>query len=357
MQREIPYMLIRGGSSKGLYFKAEDLPSNENERNNVLLLAMEGTLHGDARQIDGLGGSTSLTSKVAIISKSTNPKADLDYFFVQVVVGKGKVSTVQTCGNILAGVLPFAIESGMIGAQHPTTSAKINLVNTGGICEIVLETPNNEINYIGSAKVDGVPGTGAPIICNYLDTIGSTCGALFPSGNATDIIEGISCTLIDNGMPVVILKASDFNLKGNESIEDLENNATLKKKLEIIRIQAGQRMQLGNVTNLTIPKMCLISPAFSSGTINTRMFIPHVVHEAIGVLAAISVSTACKLPGTVCESIVHNLNNDILSIEHPTGEMSVSIQIDQNENNFKSIRSGVIRTARIISKGEVYISA
>ncbi|WP_064197863.1 MULTISPECIES: 4-oxalomesaconate tautomerase [Emticicia] len=358
---KIPFYQIRGGSSKGLFFKAEDLPKDESERNKVLILAMEGTTEGDPRQIDGLGGATSLTSKVAIISKSENPDADLDYLFVQVVVGKGKVSTTQTCGNILAGIVPFAIETGMIQATHPTTSAKINIVNTGGICEVVVQTPNGIIETKGYAKVDGVVGTAAPIICNYLETIGSTCGALLPTGNTTDIIDGIETTCIDNGMPIVIMRAADFGLIGNESKETLEANEDLKQKIEAIRLKAGFLMNLGDVKDQTIPKMCLISPPENGGAINTRMFIPHVVHEAIGVLAAVSVATACVIHDTVCDEFMNNLNSALktqhseLSIEHPSGEFTVNLEYEIDDNEVKIYKSGVIRTTRILSRGEVYI--
>ncbi|MEA5460492.1 4-oxalomesaconate tautomerase [Arcicella sp. LKC2W] len=358
--KSIPYMQFRGGSSKGLFFKAEDLPADENDRNRYLLLAMEGTTEGDFRQIDGLGGATSLTSKVAIISKSKNPAADLDYLFVQVVVGKGKVSTTQTCGNILAGVLPFAIESGMIEATEPTTSAKINIVNTGGICEVVVQTPNRQVEYIGNAKVDGVVGTSAPIICNYLETVGSTCGALLPTGNSKDIVEGIEITCIDNGMPIVMMRASDFGLVGNESKEILESNQSLKHKIEQIRIQAGYLMNLGNVSEQTIPKMCLVSSPENDGVINTRMFIPHVVHEAIGVLAAVSVATACITPDTVTEGIANysiqkSENSAMLSIEHPSGEFTVNLEFEAQNCDVKIKKSGVIRTARLLSIGHVFI--
>jgi len=380
--RGLSFMQIRGGSPKGLYFKAEDLPTDEAERNKILLLAMEGTTQGDPRQIDGLGGATSLTSKVAIISKSKSPDADLDYNFVQVVVGKGKVSTTQTCGNILAGIVHFAIETGMIQATHPTTSAKINILNTGGICEVIVQTPNGLIENKGDAKVDGVVGTAAPIICNYLDTVGSTCGALLPTGNSIDVIDGIETTCIDNGMPVVIMRASDFGLVGNESKETLEANEPLKQKIEAIRLKAGVMMNLGDVSQQTIPKMCLISPPENGGAINTRMFIPHVVHEAIGVLAAVSVATAYVMPDTVCDRITNYelritsdgdssitthhpsltthdpqpiTHNSSLSIEHPTGEFTVNLEYELPNTNIQILKSGVIRTARILSKGEVFI--
>ncbi|MFY7912831.1 MAG: PrpF domain-containing protein [Emticicia sp.] len=375
---KIPFYQIRGGSSKGLYFKADDLPKDEVERNKILLLAMEGTTEGDPRQIDGLGGATSLTSKVAIISKSENPNAgcrpaDLDYHFVQVVVGKGKVSTTQTCGNILAGIVHFAIETGMIEAKHPSTSAKINIMNTGGICEVVVQTPHGIIENKGDAKVDGVVGTAAPIICNYLDTVGSTCGALLPTGNATDIIEGIEATCIDNGMPIVIMRASDFGLVGNESKEVLEANEPLRQKIEQIRQKAGYLMNLGDVKDQTIPKMCLVSPPENGGAINTRMFIPHVVHEAIGVLAAVSVATAFLMLNDKWLMLDENIfldknhspltiQHSRLSIEHPSGEFTVNLEyklpINSNlspTNNIQILKSGVIRTARILSRGEVYI--
>lgn len=368
---KIPFYQIRGGSSKGLYFKADDLPKDEAERNRVLLLAMEGTTEGDPRQIDGLGGATSLTSKVAIIGQSENPSADLDYTFVQIVLGKGKVSITQTCGNILAGIVPFAIETGMIEAMHPTTSAKINIINTGGMCEVVVQTPNGIIETKGDAKVDGVVGTAAPIICNYLDTVGSTCGALFPTGNATDAIEGVEVTCIDNGMPIVIMRASDFGLVGNETKEILEANEPLRQKIEQIRLKAGFMMNLGDVKDQTIPKMCLVSPPESGGVINTRMFIPHVVHEAIGVLAAVSVATAYLMLNdkSVRQSgLMLNENkfmtknhspftiqHSTLSIEHPSGEFTVNLEYEFIDNQIKILKSGVIRTARILSRGEVYI--
>ncbi len=366
MKTTIPYYQIRGGSSKGLYFKAEDLPTDEAERNKILLLAMEGTLLGDPRQIDGLGGGTSLTSKVAIISKSNTPNADLDYNFVQVMVGKGKVSTTQTCGNILAGIVHFAIETGMIQPIHPITSAKINIVNTGGICEVIVQTPNGIIATQGDAKVDGVVGTAAPIICNYLETVGSTCGALFPTGNPKDLINGIETTCIDNGMPVVIMQAADFGLIGNESKEVLEANEDLKQKIEAIRLKAGLMMNLGDVSDQTIPKMCLISPPENGGAVNTRMFIPHVVHEAIGVLAAVSVATAHLITNYELRmtndlflneiNSTFNIQHSTLSIEHLSGEFTVNLEYEVNNNSSLNIlKSGVIRTARVLSKGEVFI--
>ena len=356
MQTAIPYMHIRGGSSKGLYFNAKDLPTDETLRNKVILAAMEGTDLGDLRQIDGLGGGSSLSSKVAIVSLSNTEGVDLDYYFIQIMMGKGKISTTQTCGNILAGVLPFAIESGMIKASEPTTSAIINIVNTGGICEVIIETPNGQVNYEGDAKVDGVLGTAAPIICNYLHTEGATCGALLPTGNVIDMMDGKEMTCIDNGMPVVILRASDFNISGYETKEALDNNDDLKHQLEEIRLKIGYKMNLGDVKEQSIPKMCLISsPKNASGLVNTRMFIPHVCHDAIGVLAAISVATACILPHSIAQGIATKLGSTAFSIEHPIGEFTVNLETQLQNNQLIITKSGVMRTARLLSKGEVYI--
>ncbi len=368
MQKAIPYMHFRGGSSKGLFFNAEDLPKDENERNKYILAAIEGSDMGDPRQIDGLGGGSSLSSKVAIVSISeitegisemrhtTTDTPVLDYYFIQVMIGKGKVSTTQTCGNILAGVLPFAIESGMIESTHPTTKAIINIVNSDGQCEVIVETPNGQVNYAGKAKVDGVLGTAAPIICNYLDTEGATCGALFPTGSSIDIIDKKEITCIDNGMPVVLLRASDFGISGYETKEELDNNDVLKHEIESIRLKAGFKMNLGDVLNQSIPKMCLISPPNTeAGVVNTRMFIPHVCHDAIGVLAAVSVATSCILPKTIAENIAILRGGTSFSVEHPTGEFTVNLEIENKSGQLSIKKSGVMRTARLLSKGMVYI--
>lgn len=348
-------MQFRGGSSKGLFFKASDLPKDETLRNKFILAAMEGVGQGDPRQIDGLGGATSITSKVAIISLSDKEDADLDYLFLQVVVGKGKISTSQTCGNILAGVVPFAVESGMIKAKSPTTSARVNMVNTGGICEIIIETPDGKVNYAGNAKVDGVPGTAAAIICNYIGTEGATCGTLLPTGNLKDIVNGIEITSIDNGMPSVLIRAVDIGINGYESPAELDADEILKNKLESIRLQIGLKMNLGNVKEKTVPKMCILSKPLNGGSINTRTFLPHVCHEAIGVLGAVSVATACLLKGSVTDGIAVDCNNNKLSIEHPTGELTIQLDISNTNGTINFNKAGVIRTARLLSKGVVFI--
>lgn len=354
--RSIPFMQFRGGSSKGLFFKADDLPDDVSERNRLILQAMEGVGQGDPRQIDGLGGATPLTSKVAVVSLSNSQHSDLDYLFLQVVVGAGEVSSSQNCGNILAAVLPFAIESGLINASSPKTTARINMINTSSMCDVTVETPDRRMNYRGSAKVDGVPGTSAPIECNYLDIEGSSCGSLLPTGKKRDIIEGVEVTCIDNGMPVVLIRAADLGITGYEFPVELEANAALKEKLERIRLIAGPLMNLGNVSKKTVPKMSLIAPAINGGLICTRTFIPHRVHDAIGVLGAVSTATACLLPGSVAESLVSiAAGSNTFSVEHPSGEFTVSLDHHIDNGEIKITKSGVIRTARLIARGEVIL--
>ncbi|MFD2937527.1 4-oxalomesaconate tautomerase [Spirosoma flavum] len=356
-QRAIPFMYFRGGSSKGLFVNADDLPTDPAERDRLILGAMEGVGSGDPRQIDGLGGGTSLTSKVAVVSRSKRPDSDLDYLFLQVVVGKGHISAGQNCGNILAGVLPFAIESGLFPASEPITTARIYMVNTGGRCEVMVQTPNGQMDYAGLAKVDGVPGTAAPILCNYLDIAGSSCGALLPTGNVLDRVEGTAVTCIDNGMPEVVLRAADFGLTGYETPAELEANDGLRHRLERIRLAAGPLMNLSDVSSKTVPKICLIAPPRQGGMVSTRTFIPHTVHEAIGVLGAISTATACLLPGSVAEGIavLPSTSTAGYSVEHPTGEFTVQLEFTLQNDTMQVGKSGVIRTARLLSRGEVLV--
>ncbi len=356
-QRAIPFMQFRGGSSKGLFFSAHDLPADPTDRDRLILGAMEGVGPGDPRQIDGLGGATSLTSKVAVVGHSERSGVELDYLFLQVIVGKGRVSAGQNCGNMLAGVLPFAIESGLFPAGDPTTSARIYMVNTGGICEVTVQTPDGQVEYAGRANVDGVPGTAAPISCNYLGIAGSSCGALLPTGNVVDVIEGTAVTCIDNGMPEVVLRAADFGLTGYETPAGLEANAALRERLERIRLVAGPLMNLGDVTNKTVPKMCLIAPPRRGGIISTRTFIPHTVHEAIGVLGAVSTATACLLPGSVAEGVaVLPVEAEAgYPVEHPTGEFTAQLELTVQNGEVRVGKSGVVRTARLLSRGEVLV--
>jgi 4-oxalomesaconate tautomerase len=351
-------MQFRGGSSKGLYFRAADLPVDLEVKDRVLMAAMCGVGPEDKRQIDGLGGADPLTSKVAIVDRSLREDADLEYEFVQVVVGGQKTDRTQNCGNILSGVVPFAIENGLISATSPQTKARVHMTNSDSICEVVVQTPGGQVEYSGEAKIDGVPGTAAPIICNYMDVAGSACGSLLPTGHLIDVIDGINVTCIDNGMPIVLIKAEDVGCTGYETREQLNADNRLKAALESIRLQVGPRMNLGDVREKVVPKMTLIAKPVSGGIIHTRSFIPHVCHAAIGVLAAVSVATACVIPGTVANSLaVLPQKSETYSVEHPSGEFSVNLEIDYSGAQPQVHKAGLLRTARLLSRGEVMIPA
>lgn len=355
MLTAIPCTLMRGGASKGLYFHERDLPGERALRDRVLLAAMGSP---DVRQIDGVGGAHPLTSKVAVIRKSVLPQADVDYLFLQVVVDKAEVSDSQNCGNILAGVGPWAIENGLVGVAGASTPVRIHMVNTGSIAVAHVPTPNGAVEYEGDARIDGVPGTAAAIPLEFLDVAGSSCGSLLPTGSVVDRIDGVEITCIDNGMPVVVLRAQDFGLSGDETPEVLEGNASLKARLEKIRLSIGPRMNLGEVLKKTVPKMCLVSPARRGGAILTRTFIPHRVHESIGVLGAVSVATACVTPGSVAAQVA-NLGSSggerRVDVEHPTGFFTVDMEVAVNGANVEVRRSALLRTARKLMCGEVYV--
>ena len=357
MQAAIPCMVMRGGTSKGLYFLASDLPATVEERNRVLLAAMGSP---DARQIDGMGGAHPLTSKVAVVSPSQNPDSDVDYLFLQVVVDRAEVSDAQNCGNILAGVGPFAIERGLVAANDDFTDVRIRMVNTGARAIARVQTASGQVEYQGEARIDGVPGTAAPVPIDFLDIAGSSCGALLPTGNVVDTINGVAVTCIDNGMPVVLLKAQDFGLSGTETPAELEANDKLKGRVEGIRTAAGPIMGLGDISNKTVPKMCLVSAPAAGGDINTRTFIPHRVHEAIGVLGSVSVATACVMPGSIAWQVAGEQPGSgqlTLEVEHPTGFFTVEMDVESAPGTagLQVKRAALLRTARLLMRGEVLV--
>lgn len=358
-QTTIPCTVMRGGTSKGLYFLCKDLPTDPATRDAVLLAAMGSP---DARQIDGMGGAHPLTSKVAIVSPSARDDADVDYLFLQVQPDKPDVSDGQPCGNLLAGVGPFAIEKGLVKAGAATTDVRIFMVNTKAIVVARVETPSGEVEYEGSARIDGVPGTAAAVMTDFLDVAGSNCGALLPTGNARDTFEGVEVTCIDNGMPVVVLRANDLGKTGYETVADLEADAALKAKVEAVRLAAGRAMNLGDVTKKTAPKMTLIAPPKHGGAVSTRTFIPHRVHEAIGVLGAVSVATACVLKGSVAGGIAKlggftGTGSVQLVVEHPTGFFTVDMEVETGSGGLKVKRSALLRTVRKLMEGKVFVSA
>ena len=342
-QTRIPCLLMRGGTSKGAYFLARDLPEDPALRDRVLLAAMGSP---DARQIDGIGGGDSLTSKVAIIQPSTRAGADVDYLFAQVLVDEPRVDYGQNCGNILAGVGPFAIERGLVAVTGDLTPVRIYMENTGQIAVAHVPTANGAVRYDGEARIDGVPGCAAPLIVEFEDIAGSSCGALLPTGNALDVIDGIDVTCVDNGMPVVLLRAL-------ESPAELDANAPLKSRLESIRLQAGPLMNLGDVAQRNVPKMCLVAPAHNGGALSTRSFIPHRCHTSIGVFGAVSVAAACLIDGSVAAGVAHVGEGDVrqLAVEHPTGEFTVELRLSEG----RLVSCGLMRTARLLFDGVVYV--
>ncbi|MBL4600356.1 MAG: 4-oxalomesaconate tautomerase [Rhizobiaceae bacterium] len=350
MSKGTPCMWMRGGTSKGAYFLADELPSDVATR-DALLLAIMGS--PDDRQIDGMGGADPLTSKVAVVKKSEREGIDVDYLFLQVFVDKPIVTDAQNCGNILSGVGPFAIERGLVDAKDGETEVAIYMENTGQIAIATIETPGGKVNYSGEARIDGVPGSSAPVPLAFQDTAGSSCGALLPTGNCIDVVDGISLTLIDNGMPVVVLAASDFGITGYEDRDTLDADTELKQKLESIRLQVGPMMNLGDVSEKTTPKMTLVAPPKNGGTITTRTFIPHRCHASIGVLGAVSVATACLLedgPASKLATIPEGARKE-LQIEHPTGATTTILDLDE-DGNVK--RAAMLRTARKLFDGIVF---
>jgi 4-oxalomesaconate tautomerase len=355
-QAAFPCSVMRGGTSKGLMFLADDLPDDRATRDAVLLAAMGSP---DARQIDGMGGSHPLTSKVAVVSRSARDNADVEYLFLQVWPDRAEVSDSQNCGNMLAAVGPFAIEQGLVAASDPVTPVRIWMRNTETLATASIQTPGGQVRYDGPARIDGVPGTHAPIPIEFADVAGSSCGALLPTGNVTDVVEDTRVTCIDNGMPVVCIAASDLGLSGQESPAELEGNAEVTKRVEAIRLAAGPLMNLGDVADQTVPKMSLLSPPAHGGAISTRTFIPRRVHEAIGVLGAVSVATACLLPGSVASEIAvlpdQAGGGAEIEVEHPTGFFTVTLEVDVSGDTFTVTRSALLRTARLLMRGEVFV--
>jgi 4-oxalomesaconate tautomerase len=361
-QTAIPYMQMRGGSSKGVYFLASDLPPDLTTRDNVLKWVMGA--HGDPRQIDGLGGADPLTSKIAIINASSRDDCDIDYSFVQALVGDDRLDDTPNCGNLLSAVGAFALESGLLKRDGDNAKIDVFMTNSGNRCRLSFPISDGLPLYDGDARIDGVFGTSAPVMCQYADLAGSACGSLWPTGTIRDDFLGYSATCVDNGMPVVALRAEEFGISGQETPDALNANEDLKQKLEAIRLLAGDAMGLGDVTGKAVPKMCLVSAPINGGAIHTRTFIPKVCHKAIGVLGAVSVATAAIHPA----SAVHDLavipqadetgqeteKHKALTIEHPSGVFDVTLTLASG-SEFDILGAGLLRTARLLARGEVFV--
>ena len=349
---------MRGGTSKGAFFLKSDLPENTEQRDRLLLSIMGSP---DPRQIDGIGGADPLCSKVAIVSASERDNAEVDYLFLQVFVDQAVVTDAQNCGNILSGVGQFAIEQKLLPAGNPQTLVNVYMENSQQVAQVTLETPDGKVTYQGDTAIDGVPGTSAAVLQNFPQAAGSSCGALLPTGNQVDIVDGVPVTCIDNGMPVVILRAVDVGITGYESREQLDADKTLKNKLESIRLQLGERMNLGDVSQKSVPKMTMVAAPRHGGAITTRTFIPHRCHASIGVLGAVSVATACMMEDSPAAEFAElpdsTENTDILiSVEHPIGETSVVMNIDSRSTPLQINKAAIVRTARKLFSGVVYPS-
>ncbi|RYE00615.1 MAG: 4-oxalomesaconate tautomerase [Sphingomonadales bacterium] len=343
-------MWMRGGTSKGAFFLASDLPQDIAARDAFLLRIMGSP---DPRQIDGMGGADPLTSKVAVVSKSARDGVDIDYLFLQVFVDQAIVTDSQNCGNMLAGVGPFAIERGLVATTGDATRVAIFMENTGQVAVATVQSPGGHVTYAGDATISGVPGTAAPIPLAFRDTAGSSCGVLLPTGNAFDEIDGIRCTLIDNGMPCVVFAASDVGVAGYEDRDTLDANVEMKAKIEAIRLQAGPMMNLGDVAAKSVPKMMLVAAPQQGGAIAVRSLIPHRVHASIGVLGAVSVATACLIQGSPAQALatVSEGQTKTLGVEHPTGVTECVVTIDEQGN---PVEAGMLRTARKLMDGVVF---
>ena len=352
----IPCIFMRGGTSRGPFFNAKDLPADIATRDRVLLAAMGSP---DVRQIDGLGGADTLTSKVAIVSKSTRPGVDLDYLFAQVDIKKPLVDTAPSCGNMLSGVAPFGIETGLIPAKDGETRVMIFNVNTEARIEAVVQTPGGRVKYTGDARIDGVPGTASPIILNFMDVVGSVAGKLLPTGNVRDVIEGVEVTCIDVAMPMIMMRASDFGIDGTEDRKHFDANKALFARVEKIRMEAGRRMGFGDVSDKVIPKVGLLSrPRTNKGTITSCYLTPHALHLAHAVTGAVCVASACAVEGSIAHELARPdaVNPRTIWIEHPSGAVDVLLQTIGLGANMDVV-AGALRTCRPIMRGEVLVPA
>ncbi|MEY3613735.1 MAG: 4-oxalomesaconate tautomerase [Pseudomonadota bacterium] len=343
---------MRAGTSRGPFFLKEWLPENPEARDQALIGAIGAS---DPLQLDGLGGNSTLNSKVAIVSRSTQPDCDLDYLFAQVGVGHQSVDTRPNCGNMLSGVAPFAIEQGLIEAQDGTTTVRIHNVNTGAKIEATVQTPGRQVTYEGSARIDGVAGTAAPILLNFLDAWGAVTGHLFPTGRRTETIAGVAVTCIDAAMPLMIMRASELGLTGRERPAELDANAALLEKIEIMRLEAGRRMGLGDVSGSVVPKPVIVSPGDSPDSIVSRYFTPHRCHASHAVTGAIGVSTAFALPGTVASGLLRASGRHLLSVVHPQGQIDIDVEVAGEGDDAVVQKAALVRTARKIMQGQLHL--
>jgi 4-oxalomesaconate tautomerase len=354
MLTDIPCMLMRGGTSKGPFFLEDDLPRDPQLRDRVLLAVMGSP---DIRQIDGIGGGDSLTSKVVIVGRSSRPGIDLEYLFAQVAVGEGAVDIAPNCGNMLAGVAPFAISRGLVQARDPVTSIRVFNRNTGKIIEAVVQTPGGVVTYDGDARVDGVPGTGAPIVLNFLDAAGAKTGKLLPTGHPVDVIDGIEVSCVDLASPLVFVRAADLGKTGYESKRELDADPALIARIEPLRREAALRMGLGDVSGKVLPKFAIVAPPRSGGTLAARYFVPWNCHSAFAVTGALCLGAAARIPGTVAYEVARQDEPGTVVIEHPAGSLETRMTTRRDDTDVPIFeRAGIVRTARPLLEGVVHVA-
>ena len=355
-QTAIPCFFMRGGTSRGPYINRAALPEDDAALAQVLIAAVGA---GHPINIDGIGGGVAVTTKVAMLSPSDHDWADVDYFFAQVSVEKRSVDFSPSCGNILSGVGPVAIEMGLVDAATPETRVRIRATNTGGLTEAIVQTPGGAVEYEGDARIDGVPGTSAPVILNFMDVVGSKTGQLFPTGQPVDLIDGVEVTCIDVAVPMAIARAESFGLTGTETKEEIDANRAFYERMEPIRREVGRRMGLGDVSEKVVPKFGLLAPAQQGGTATARYFMPWDCHPSMAVTGSICIGSCLMAPATVAEGLVTRptTNPVPVRIEHPSGAIDVSMNCTVNNGRFDLKAAGLLRTARKLMSGELFVPA
>ncbi len=353
-QRNIPCILMRGGTSRAPYYNRADLPDDLETLSDVLMSAMGA---GSPLQVDGIGGGQPTTSKVAMLSPSDDEWAEIDYFFAQVHAEKREIDFSPSCGNILSGVGPAALEMGLVQPRGDETPVRIRNTNTGALIEAIIQTPDGVVRYDGDARIDGVPGTAAPVLLNFMNVVGSKTGKLFPTGNTVDTIDGVDVTCIDVAMPMVIARATDFGITGYENREQLDENAVLFDTLEPIRVKAGEMMGLGNVTQSVVPKFGLLAAPTQGGSIAARYFMPWSCHPSYAVTGSICTGSCLLAPGTVAEGLftLPDESPAPIKIEHPSGAIDVAFDYSIGEDGFELKSAGLLRTARKLFAGAVSV--
>ncbi|MEM7469706.1 MAG: 4-oxalomesaconate tautomerase [Pseudomonadota bacterium] len=355
-QTAIPFLFMRGGTSRGPYMNRADLPEDLDQLAEVLI-AIVGS--GHALNIDGIGGGAAVTTKVAMLSRSDDAWADVDYFFAQVSVEDRLVDFKPTCGNILSGVGPAAIEMGLIAAQDGETPVNIRAVNTGAKVAAVVQTPGGVVNYEGDTQIDGVPGTAAPVALQFMETVGGATGAFLPTGNLVDEIDGIAVTCMDVAMPMVIARADSFGLSGHESASELDDNAAFFEQMEAVRLKAGAMMGMGDVSKSVTPKFGLVAPPNAGGTVATRYFMPWSAHPTMAVTGAQCLASCVLTPGTVASGLgkLPNTRPAPLTLEHASGTIDVLVDYEDTPDGMIIKSAGLVRSARKLAAGEVFVPA